>query len=391
MKPVPQSDGLSDDPGAFVPGPRCFRPKKRSGPLDGLRVAVKDLIDVEGAITGGGNPDWQLKAKPALQDAIAVMRLRQAGAAIIGKTITDELAFSLEGENAHYGTPRNPKAPDRLPGGSSSGSAVAVAAGLADAALGTDTGGSVRVPASFCGIPGFRPTHGRVPLTGVIPFAPSFDTVGFFAKDGEVMERFGLALLDGVAASPPTRYLLARDAFALADPRAQAELRQAAKMFPLAGEIDLFDHRSQDWLESYRVLQGAEIWASLGPWIERTAPQFGDSIAPRFRDAASITAADVARWQPFRAEAALRLRQRLPRGTALILPSAPSIALRRDASSEERGAFYRAALALGAIAGHAGLPQLSLPLAELDGCPLGLSFIAGSGADESLLALAALP
>lgn len=379
-----------DDFGAFVPGHRCRLAPLASGPLDGLAFAVKDLIDVAGEITGGGNPDWRSGQHPAADSAPAVQRLLEAGAALAGKTVTDELAFSLEGENVHTGTPVNPRAPGRLPGGSSSGSAVAVAAGLADLALGTDTGGSVRVPAGFCGIFGFRPSHGRVPLDGVIPFAPSYDTVGLFARDGALLEKAGRCLLeDAGMAAAPRRLLLARDAFALADPAAALVLRGAAEGLGAAEDADIYGGAAADFREAYRVLQGAEIATALGDWIRQRRPVFGETIAPRFADALSVTTDDVLRWRHWRQMAAGRIRDMLPPGTLLLLPTAPGIAPRRFLRDAAAGDFYAAALALTSVAGHAGLPALSLPLAELDGCPLGLSVLAGAGQDEALLAYAA--
>ncbi|MDP6620082.1 MAG: amidase family protein, partial [Nitrospinota bacterium] len=181
--------GTAKNLGAFCDWTEVHLPGKAGGPLAGLRFAVKDLYDVEGHVTGRGNPDWLATHGPAESTAPAVARLVEAGATMIGKTITDELAFSLFGENFHYGTPVNTRAPDRVPGGSSSGSASAVAGGLVDFAVGSDTGGSVRVPASFCGILGIRPTHGRISLEGCMPLAPSLDTVGWFANDPELLER----------------------------------------------------------------------------------------------------------------------------------------------------------------------------------------------------------
>src|SRR5947199_6802555 len=158
-------------------------PPTGSGMLDGLCFAVKDLIDVAGWKTGCGNPTWRDSHPPAMAHAVCVEQLLRAGARCVGKTICDELAFSLLGENHFYGTPLNARAPDRVPGGSSSGSASAVAAGLCDTALGTDTGGSVRVPASFCGLYGIRPTHGRIDMSGVMPQAPRTGTTRWFARD----------------------------------------------------------------------------------------------------------------------------------------------------------------------------------------------------------------
>ncbi len=159
------------------------------GPLDGLRFAVKDIIDIAGRKTGCGNPTWRDTHPPARSHANCVEQLLYNGARCIGKTVSDEVAFSLIGENHFYGTPLNPKAPDRVPGGSSSGSAAAVACGLADFALGSDTGGSVRVPASNCGIWGLRPSHGFISVAGVMPFAPTFDTVGVHARTAEILNR----------------------------------------------------------------------------------------------------------------------------------------------------------------------------------------------------------
>src|SRR5271155_634032 len=208
---------LAPDFGAFVPGPRLTVAPTAAGPLSGLTFAVKDLIDVAGTPTGGGNPDWLKAQEPAATSAPAVEALLAAGATLYGKTITDELAFGLEGVNAHYGTPVNPACPDRIPGGSSSGSGVAVAAGLVDFALGTDTGGSVRVPASFVGVFGFRPTHGAVSTAGVLPFAPSYDTVGWFARDAGVLRRVGETLLGPATDVSLHRLVRGGDVFALAD------------------------------------------------------------------------------------------------------------------------------------------------------------------------------
>jgi amidase len=378
------------DCAAFAPCAAVRAAPTGAGALDGLSFAVKDLIDVAGFVTGGGNPDWRRTHGPALRTAPAVARLLQAGAGLIGRTVSDELAFSLEGENVHDGTPVNPACPDRLPGGSSSGSAVAVASGLCDFALGTDTGGSVRIPASFCGVAGFRPSHGAISLAGVIPFAPSYDTIGWFARDGRTLAAVGEVLLgmplaDAVA---PRRFLVARDAFALADARCADELLRAAGRFRPVDSIDVFAGEEADFLEAYRVLQGAEIWQSLGAWIEAERPRFGPAIAARFADAAAVTRAQVAAWIPVRRRIAERLRALVTPGTALLLPTSPTIALRKDADGAARGAFYRAALTLTSIAGHAGLPQVTLPVAETGGCPLGLSIIAWSEGDASLLALA---
>jgi len=190
-----------------------------SGPLGGLSFAVKDLIDIDGHITGCGNPTWRRTHPPASVNAVCVDQLLEAGARCVGKTVTDELAFSLLGENHFYGTPLNPRAPGRVPGGSSSGSASAVARGLVDFALGTDTGGSVRVPANNCGVWGLRPSHGFVSVAGVNAFAPTFDTVGVLARNAQVLARVAETLLacDVVPDEEPATIHLLEEAFSLAD------------------------------------------------------------------------------------------------------------------------------------------------------------------------------
>jgi amidase len=374
--------------GAFVPGPRARLAPVGSGPLDGLTFVAKDLIDVAGYVTGGGNPHWASRQKPAAKSAPVVDRLLRAGAALVGKTITDELAFSLEGENEHHGTPVNPRAPDRLPGGSSSGSAVAVAAGLANLGLGTDTGGSVRVPASFCGVFGWRPSHGRVSLEGIVRFAPSYDTVGLLARDALSLQLAAQCLLGTPSASTPrARLLLATDTFALAEPEAAAVLREASRSLGVVEEVEVFAGRPADFLEAYTTLQGLDIVRAHSDFLG-SDPIFGPTIQPRFDSVRALDPMAGARWNTWRAETTVRLRQLLPSGTFLVLPTAPSIAPLRFLRDEAAGRFYDVALTLGSIAGHAGLPAVSLPVATLQGCPLGLSIVAGCGEDEALLAMA---
>ena len=380
---------LRNDWGAFVPGTRAHAAPLGRGVLDGLRFAVKDLIDVAGTVTGGGNPDWAATHPPATRHAPAVQRLLEAGATLVGKTVTDELAFSLEGENAHHGTPRNPQAPGRMPGGSSSGSAVAVAAREADFALGTDTGGSVRIPAAFCGVFGFRPTHGRVSLDGVLPFAPSYDTVGWMASTGALLAAVGHVLLGPDPASAPLSLAWAQDVAALCDADVRARLEPQARALGARADACAFGERAAAALQAYGVLQGDEIRRHLGDWITTRHPRFGANIAPRFAALAQITAADVGVAERWREGERRRQHDALQRGVAFVFPTAPCIALPLDASTEQRGRFYQNALAINAIAGHAGLPQVTLPAGEVGGSPIGLSVLGPPGSDLELLALAA--
>ena len=380
---------MRDEFNAFVCGPRHQVAALRPGLLDGVRIGVKDLIDVAGSITGGGNPDWAAGQSVAITNAWAVQRLLEAGASIGGKTITDELAFSLEGENWHCGTPVNPRCPDCMPGGSSSGSAVAVAAGLVDAALGTDTGGSIRVPAAFCGVAGFRPTHGRISLDGVVPFAPDYDTVGWFASSAALLEKIGAVLLPSESRITPTTPPQLRpvaDAFALTDFRCRQMLLAASAGLDLQLSVDVFDGQADRWTACYQTLQNAQIRETLGLWITEHKPHFGPNIAPRFAQIFSIDSVLEEDHRYFRRQIRSRLDDLLANGSVLVLPTAPTAALPLQADVATRGEFYRRALAFGSIAGHAGLPQLTLPAGTVDGRPVGLSFVGARGTDEMLLA-----
>ncbi len=374
--------------GAFVPGETVRVGPTDNGPLDGLTFAVKDLIDIAGYSTGGGNPDWLATHFPATAMAPAPAALLAAGATLVGKTITDELAFSLEGANVHYGTPVNPAAPDRLPGGSSSGSAVAVAAGLCDTALGTDTGGSVRIPASFCGIYGIRPTHGRVSTDGVISFGRSFDTVGWFARDPLTLRRVGEVLLEPRRHGRIERLIRAPDIFDLADGEVATAVSDAIATWPIDGATTILRDEGDAILEAFRVVQGAEIWQSLGNWINTVAPRFGDAIAERFASTKAITPQLLGRWLPYRSAFRDRMAAVLPRGVGIVFPTSPIVAPLKTVSKAALDEFYRRALMVNAIAGLAGLPQITLPLANAGGLPVGVSVLAGRGEDEGLLDLA---
>jgi amidase len=362
-----------------------------AGPLAGLAFGAKDIYDVAGVKTGFGNPDWLRTHEPARHTAPAVQMLLDAGAHLVGRTHTEEMAFSLTGENAHYGTPVNPAAPGRVPGGSSSGSAAAVAGRLVDFAIGSDTGGSVRAPASFCGIYGIRPTHGRVSLEAVCPLAPSFDTCGWFARDAAMLARVGEVLLGG-RANRPGRVLLAQDGMALATPEAQQGLQPAlARASRVMGDLEPVIVSAEGlnaWFEVFRVLQFAEIWDTHREWVMRVKPAFGPVIGKRFEAVAKVTAAEVAQMKPRREEIAARLDELLADNAVLVLPTVPDIAPLLNCAPDQTTAFRERAMGLLCISGLGRLTQVSLPLATLHGCPLGLSLVAARGNDEMLLELA---
>jgi amidase len=383
---------MSDPLNAFIPFDMVRLPGAPRGPLKGLRFAAKDIFDVAGHVTGCGNPDWRATHAPATTTASAVARLLEAGAELAGKTITDELAYSLNGQNFHYGTPINVNARGRIPCGSSSGSAAAVAGGAVDAALGSDTGGSIRVPAAVCGIYGIRPTHGRVPIDGVMPLAPSFDTVGWFAREPEILERVGEQLLGEDTVRPTGGAARLTDAFALANPAVQAALE------PLAGRVEaLLGRRTaveigdlHEWMLVFRKLQAREIWAQHGAWIEQVRPRFGPEIAARFEWARSVAGQKPGEEGNRRTAFAVLVTGMLREAGVLMLPSAPDIAPLRGLEGPQAQSFRDRTLSLTCIAGLARLPQVSLPAPDrVNGCPVGLSLIGPRGSDRALLALAA--
>jgi amidase len=380
-----------DHLGAFCTHTHVERAGAESGPLHGLTFGLKDIFDVAGHRTGFGSPDWLATHGHALSTATVATQLLEAGAHLSGKTHTEEMAFSLTGENAHYGTPINPAAPNRVPGGSSSGSAAAVAGGLVDFAIGSDTGGSVRAPASFCGIYGIRPTHGRISLQGACPLAPIFDTVGWFARDASLLARVGGVLLGGTAAAPG-RLLLATDAFALALPGAADSLAPAlARVAALLGAIEpvtVSEEGLPAWFDVFRVLQYDDIWTTHRSWITRVRPTFGPQVGPRFDAVAQVQPHEVAVMRERRVDISARLDALLEDNAVLVLPTVPDIAPLLRLPPAETVAFRERALAMLCIAGLGGLPQVNLPFGTLHGCPIGLSLIAARGNDELLLEIA---
>lgn len=372
------------------PFTRTIEDAGREGPLAGLRLAVKDLFDLAGVPTGAGNPRWLQTHEVPSEDAKAVALLRAAGARVVGKTITDELAWSLNGTNAHYGTPENPAAPGRVPGGSSSGSASAVALGRADIGLGTDTGGSIRVPASYCGLYGLRPTHGRVSLEGAVPLAPSFDTAGVLTRDAATLRLAMGVLLEGAPeAGPITRLLAPQDIWDEIPEATRAVVMAKVESLGLAIDREpLFAENTDPApLESARVayatLQAWEAWQAHGAWIEANDPVFGSGVAARFANAAKLDSADTDAAQRVRSGVTALVRDRLPEGTALAIPAAPGPAF-PIGGAPDREAIVR----LTCIAGLAGAPALAVPAGTVAGLPVGLQLVAAPGGDERLLELA---
>ncbi|WP_349744670.1 amidase [Roseateles cavernae] len=383
---------VHDPAHAFVPYPEAPVPHAATGPLAGLTFAVKDLFDVAGYPTGGGNPIVLARSGIKSRTAPTVQKLLDAGARFVGKTVTDELAFSMNGNNAHFGAPINGAAPERISGGSSSGSASAVSNGLCDFALGTDTGGSVRAPASHCGLYGLRPSHGRISLEGALDLAPSLDTCGFFARDAAVMARVADVLLGQDLSPTPTRLLWPHELWGLlsaevaeatagASAQIQARLGEAA---PVAVVQDSLE--TMYW--QFRYIQGREAWLVDGPLIERYAPPLGPGVAERFAWSRQVSDAQVAGARAFRDAFRAHMAAVLGKDGVLLMPTMPDIAPLRNAAESTLEDYRNRSIQMLCIAGLSGFPQLSLPLLKREGAPLGLSLLGPPGSDRGLVALA---
>jgi amidase len=383
--------------GAFVRdgfGALPESPIVRQATLAGHRLAVKDVFDVARLRTGAGNPTWAAQQRHAASTALAVRLLLEHGAQWVGKTVTDELTYSLAGMNVHYGTPVNPADPARLPGGSSSGSAVAVAGGYADIGLGTDCGGSIRLPASYCGIWGIRPTHGRIATDGCLTLAHSFDTVGWFASDGAILADV-LSVLTHDAVQQTAVNEIALRVPELVMPLLDEPVKRAfvdsidtlRRVLPIESLPVQF--ALDEWARGFRVLQAAEIGQRHGPWATAHLQCFGPDVAARMKAAVDITSTAVSEAQRIRVAAMGELARIFGEPRAyLLLPTLPSVAPRLDASpTAVDGARARAQQML-CIAGLAGLPQVSMPWTTVDGAPLGLSIIGARGDDSGVVAVA---
>jgi amidase len=384
----------NDATGAFCRHNHVTLAGRRNGKLAGLDFGVKDIFDIGQTTSSFGNPVWFETHEPALETAPAVKRLLDAGGSMVGRTVSDELAYSLTGENIHYGTPVNPRDPGRIPGGSSCGSASAVAAGLVDFALGTDCGGSVRLPSSYCGLLGIRPSLGRVSTEGVIPFSASFDVIGWFARDTGVLANVAEILFDTPrAARPPDRLIIAVDAFGFIDPSIKQALQPAINQvrgyFQRHDEKTICDDSLEDWFNVFRTIQAAEIWANHGSWIERHSPKFGPGIDERMEWASKVLPCQVADARARQMVIINRINDVLGEDDVLCMPTSPRIAPFKNQNVNTIEVTYRhQAMGLLCISGLGGLPQVSLPLTELECMPLGLSLVARHGNDEMLLEVA---
>ncbi|XP_058216414.1 amidase 1-like isoform X1 [Rhododendron vialii] len=389
-------------------------------PLKGLTFAVKDIFDMVGYVTGFGNPDWARTHSAATTTAPAVLAVLSGGATCVGKTVMDEMAYSINGENKHYGTPKNPFAPDRVPGGSSSGSAVAVGGMLVDFSLGTDTGGSVRVPASYCGILGFRPSHGVVSTSGVIPMAQSFDTVGWFARDAAILYRVGRVLLQLPVVEPvkPTHITIAEDCFQLlisipSHRVASVLVKSVEKLFGghivkyaclgdyVKDHVPTLKHFMGNGLENQeynvvplaalssamRLLQRSEFKNNHGEWVTTVKPDLGPGISERVWEAVRSTDENLDVCQLVKTELRAALTALLGDYGILAIPTVPGPPPKLQTEPSTLETFRARAFSLLSVAGVSGFCQVSIPLGTYDNLPVSVSLLAKHGSDGFLLNL----
>lgn len=379
---------------------RLDLPPLRKGLLDGLRFTVKDNIDLAGHKTSYGSPAWRDAHPAPVHNALCVDQLLAAGARCVGKVVADEFTYSLDGESFYFGTPRNAKAPDRVPGGSSSGSAASVANGLADFSLCTDAGGSIRVPASLCGLWGMRPSPHRISEAGVLPFQPSVSTVGVLADRFDVLDVAMRVLLNGPSSPMPSprRILVLQDALESADAAVQAEFggamdRIADKIGIVVEPVRFSEIVGEPCelkvcnLNGLRDLQTAEFQSTVGNWIEACKPELGFTFSMAYGNVQRfdrIAALDnIARCESlFR-----QINAFFSRETVICFPTTPKIAPRKGSLNTLEAVmdFYDPTMTLTAFSGVARLPEVSAPLMTVEDCPVGLSFVAGHYQDEFLL------
>lgn len=364
------------------------------GPLSGLTFAVKDIYDVAGWPTGFGNPVWLQTHAQATLTSPMVQSLLDAGATLKGKLITDELTYSLNGDNLHDGTPVNVNAPGCVPGGSSSGSAAAVAAGSVDFALGSDTGGSTRVPASYCGIWGLRTTHGCLPTVGVLPLQPSFDTLTWLAQDIDVFEKVGEVLL------PATQHQLKKvlywqDLWDMAEAELKHGLAQVQSVLsallgvqPESQGLLPVGQTLEDWRRAYHVASARESWMVHGAWIDQYKPAMGQAIADRFKFASTVTEAAAQKAWADIEMIKQRVQQLVAEHGVVVLPSSASTAPRLDADPASVDDVRMRTMRITCVAGLSGLPQISIPMRTASGKPYGVSLLGPKGSDLALLRLA---
>ncbi|XP_050210620.1 outer envelope protein 64, mitochondrial [Mercurialis annua] len=384
--------------------------------LSGLSFAIKDIFDVKGYVSGFGNPDWRRTHEVAEKMAVVVTALLKNGATCVGKTVMNELGLGITGENMHYGTPVNPQMPSFVPGGSSSGSAVAVAAELVDFALGADTTGGIRIPAAFCGVFGYRPSQGAVSMIGVIPNAQSLDTVGWFARDPSILRSVGHALMQLKAVEPrrTRRLIFASDLFQLSKvPKQKTEYVISKAIENMSGyqppkhlnfshyiasnvpSLKGFCEQSTNMLNGTSSLKAlSSVMGSLQryefktnheEWVKAVKPKLAPDVSNRVFAAIGATHENIKVLYKIRSEMRAATQSLLKDDGILVIPTVADPPLRLDTKKGSYLESYDRAMILSSIASMSGCCQVSVPLGRHEGCPISVSFISFHGADKFLL------
>lgn len=363
-----------------------------SGNLSNKTFVVKDYFDVEGFVTGAGSPAWQNTHAPAVSTAPVVTKLLNAGARLKGKACSDELALSLDGINPYFGTPINRQLPDRIPGGSSSGSASAVSCGFVDFGIGTDTAGSIRVPASYCGIYGFRPTHGAVDIDGVVPLGQSYDTVGWLTRDAELLYKVGEVLLENNSDDKITNAVLARNLFDLIPVEIGQHLLWASDSIfehvKRSPDVEVTGYTLDICVSTFCIIRSCEAWRNYGQWLEEFDPIVSPTVMARLVEGRTISQEEEQVARKLKSELADYLDDLIARCGVIVLPTAWAMPPFRDTGADELLDNRKKNFRLTSLSIAAGLPQVSIPVEVSPGVKLGLSIIAGRHQDLALLELA---
>lgn len=384
--------------------------------LAGLTFAVNDIFELEDYVTGFGNPDWARTHEAAEKTAVTVTALLKNGAVCVGKTVMGELGFGVSGENMHYGTPINPEMPAHVPGGSSSGSAVAVAAGLVDFALGTDTIGCIRIPAAFCGLLSYRPSHGAVSTIGVLPNSQSLDTIGWLARDPSILLRVGHTLLKLNTVEPrrARRLIFADDLFQLSKvPKQKAEGVISKAIENLSGyqpqqHINFGQHISlnvlslkgfldqstnlQNGISNLKALSSAmvslqrhEFKTNHEDWVKSVEPKLAFDVSDNVLTAIDTTHENIKALYDIRKELRACMQILLKDDGILVIPTVADPPSKLNSKKRDTVESHNRALILSSIASMSGCCQVTIPLGKNDGCPISVSFITFHGGDKFLL------
>ncbi|HQL91972.1 MAG TPA: amidase [Anaerolineaceae bacterium] len=365
-----------------------------TGELNGLTFAAKDVFKIRGSTFGNGHPDWLRTHEPDDFTSSTIQRLLDNGADLVGKTVCDELCFSISGENWNYGSPLNPHDPRRFTGGSSSGSGAATSGGLVDFALGSDCLGSVRVPASYTGVFGVRPTYDRVPSDGEAEYCPSMDVFGYMASDPEVFRKVSKVIL-GEDPEPVKlrKLIIAKDCFDAISPQVFADLKPAidhiGANLSSVEEREISPDGLDNWIKVFQQVQGYEVWRSYGGWVRKYRPILSRGPRERLAWASTITLQEYNAGLVKMHEISRYVRDMLANGEVLVMPTAASVAPLRSAPLEEINATRLQSTYLLCVSPLSGVPQMTLPMVMADDLPLGLSLLSGFNTDLALANLSA--